>query len=88
MQKAKDVLFVSAVVYYIMTLGSTHACSCVILGEGKCHNCMLLQAVAPQAAVGLVGTVALAGFAVGWVWETLADYQKSVFKSKPENKHR
>ncbi|KAK9828482.1 hypothetical protein WJX72_000234 [[Myrmecia] bisecta] len=46
------------------------------------------QAVAPNAALGLVGTAALGALLVGFAWETVADVQKYVFKSKPENKDR
>lgn len=49
------------------------------------------QALSPtfhKAPLGAVAKVGLAGFLIGWFWETAADYQKYVFKNIPENKDR
>jgi steroid 5-alpha reductase family enzyme len=46
------------------------------------------QALGPGAALGPVGWLAAAAFAGGFATETLADYQKFVFKSDPANKDK
>ncbi|CAN0055531.1 unnamed protein product, partial [Phaeothamnion confervicola] len=40
------------------------------------------------APLGLWGKLAFAGFGIGFAVETVADYQKFVFKNKPENTDR
>lgn len=33
-------------------------------------------------------SIGMAGFVLGWLWETVADYQKFVFKSDPQNRNK
>ena len=47
-----------------------------------------MQAINPAGPITLLGKVALATFAAGFIFETTADLQKNSFKSKPENKEK
>eukprot|EP00884_Botryococcus_braunii_P017659 jgi/Botrbrau1/4577/Bobra.60_2s0063.1 len=46
------------------------------------------HAVGPASPPGPLAWVALAGFGVGFLLESLADYQKFVFKNDPANKDK
>ncbi|KAK9825343.1 hypothetical protein WJX74_011074 [Apatococcus lobatus] len=53
-----------------------------------CLPLTVMQAINPAGQITLLGKVALATFAAGFVFETTADLQKNQFKSKPENKEK
>lgn len=49
------------------------------------------QALSPTfrtSPFGIAAKVGLAGFLLGWIWESTADYQKYIFKSLTENKNK
>ena len=51
-----------------------------------CLPVTVAHAAGGGAAMGAVAWTGAAAWALGFVWETLADYQKSAFKKDPANK--